>query len=177
MDADIEQQSVLAMVDYHLRPRWTLGIGAGAILGGTLDTAAGTHHTFGPGVVFAVSASYLVVAGSQSRPFVVASASLGGSLTSTTEDGAGVAATGFRAVDGRLGVAVGMSCWRMSPYLTGRVFEGQFFWPDFSFRGRDLYRYQLGAGLVVRLPRGVDVNAELVPLGEQALTLGVGAAF
>jgi hypothetical protein len=43
--------------------------------------------------------------------------------------------------------------------------------------GTDRYHYQVGGGLVTALPGGFDMFVEGVPLGERAITLGVGKAL
>lgn len=56
-----------------------------------------------------------------------------------------------------------------------RAFGGPFFYG--SALGTDGYHLQLGAGLVVGLPWGLDLSAEIIPLGEQRVTAGLGGSF
>jgi hypothetical protein len=81
------------------------------------------------------------------------------------------------AIDARIGVAFGKTLWRtLGPYVAARAFGGPVSW---KFRGEDTtgtddYHVQLGAGLVATTPVGLDVFAEIVPLGERAVTAGAG---
>jgi len=43
--------------------------------------------------------------------------------------------------------------------------------------GTDTHHFQIGAGLAVNLGRSWNAFAEGVPLGERALSAGVGVAF
>jgi hypothetical protein len=80
------------------------------------------------------------------------------------------------AVDARAALVVGYTVFdRLTPYAVARAFGGPVFYAGLS--GGDRYHYQVGAGLVVGLPGGFDLSAEVVPLGEQRLTAGVGFSF
>ena len=79
-----------------------------------------------------------------------------------------------------LGALVGKTFWKtLSPYVGARVFGGPVFWrfADEDVTGTDRYHYQLAAGLLASLPKGVDVYAELAPLGERSVAVGGGVAF
>jgi hypothetical protein len=80
------------------------------------------------------------------------------------------------AVDFRAAVSAGWTLWeRFTPYAVGRVFGGPVFYGGAI--GTDAYHVQLGAGFVVGLPLGLDLNFEIVPLGEQRLSGGIGFTF
>jgi hypothetical protein len=83
------------------------------------------------------------------------------------------------AFDARLGVAAGKTiAHAVTPYLVARAFGGPILWNNSaaSVVGTDVYHYQLGAGMVVRVGR-FDVLLEGVPLGEKAIVGGGGMAF
>lgn len=142
----------------------TLSAAAGALFMGALDRAE-----TGPGGVGSVAVSWLVLEQKDWRPFVQLSGSLAVS-------GLRAPAGDYLAVDGRVGVAAGYTLQeRLTPYLVARAFGGPVFY-DGSV-GTDLFHYQLGAGLVVGLPLGLDLSFEGVPLGEQRLTLGLGFSW
>jgi hypothetical protein len=67
----------------------------------------------------------------------------------------------------------------LTPYALARVFGGPVFWHDglAGQTGTDVHHFQLGAGLLVRLGRRLDIFAEGVPLGEQGISGGAGFAF
>lgn len=164
----LEQSALTASLEYRLSPRWTLTAAGGGILSGRLLAAEGPVP-LGPGAVFSLGASWLALESEGLRPFVL----LSGSLAFTR---LAAAPEGYTAGDLRLSVTAGYTLFeRFSPYVTARAFGGPVFWR--GLQGTDLYHYQLGAGLAVGLPAGVDVLVEAVPLGEQRLTAGVGLSF
>ena len=63
-----------------------------------------------------------------------------------------------------------------TPYAVGRLFGGPVFYKidDVNRIGNDRYHFQLGAGGLIALGKRVDLFVEGVPLGEQALTGGIG---
>ncbi|MEZ4302836.1 MAG: hypothetical protein R3B70_48380 [Polyangiaceae bacterium] len=67
----------------------------------------------------------------------------------------------------------------LSPYLVLRAFGGPVFWEHEgeSETGGDKYHFQIGAGMVLALPRRFDAFVEVVPVGERAAALGLGYSF
>jgi hypothetical protein len=67
----------------------------------------------------------------------------------------------------------------LSPYAAARAFGWPILWHTGGETrlGTDRYHFQIAAGAVVSLPAAVDVFAEIVPLGERAVTLGAGVSF
>ena len=63
---------------------------------------------------------------------------------------------------------------RLSRFFGGPVFLEQ---SGVTTWGSDVYHVQLGAGSVVTLPAGFDLSVELIPLGEQRVSAGVGYSF
>lgn len=110
------------------------------------------------------------------RPFVMVGASLSASLA-TPERGGDDA---LYALDLRGSVTAGYTFWkRFTPYAVARLFGGPVAQVEGgrTFVGTDLFHAQLGAGFVVGLPQGFDLSAELIPLGEQRVSVGVGRSF
>ena len=66
----------------------------------------------------------------------------------------------------------------VGPYATARAFGGPILWKldGRSVTGTDDYHVQLGFGVVAAV-KGLDVVAELVPIGERAVTVGAGYSF
>ncbi|MCU0700732.1 MAG: hypothetical protein MUC96_29835, partial [Myxococcaceae bacterium] len=163
-----EAMAVSASFEYRLSDRWTLAAAAGAIVAGRLVADAETFD-FRGGAVGSVSGSFLALEQGRFWPFIMVAASLAVS-------GVQAVPTAYWAVDGRLTATVGYTFFdRVTPYAVGRVFGGPVFWRGRT--GTDLFHYQVGAGLVVGLPLGFDLSAEVVPLGEQRVTAGVGFSF
>jgi hypothetical protein len=156
--------AVSAALEYRLSKAWSLQLAAGGIFSGQLDgvrTGAGGVGSFG--------ASWLALDQGKYTPFLQLSGSLAFSAVQATP-------TTYLALDIRLGVVAGYTFFdRLTPYLTARAFGGPVFWSGAV--GTDLYHYQFGVGLVVGLPWGLDLSAEVVPLGEQRLTAGIGISF
>lgn len=164
----LEQLAVTSQLQVHFGTRRTLSFGAGALLGGTLFTGA-AQYPLGPGGVASVGYSQLLVEPKRAVPFVMLSGSLA-LVHAPTRIGT------YLAADVRAAVAVGWLLWnRFTPYATTRVFGGPVSWRGQI--GTDQFHVQLGVGFVLGLPYGFDLVAECVPLGEQALSAGVGYSF
>lgn len=160
----LEQMAVSASLEYRVNDRMTLvGAGGALILGrfGGIDTS--------PGGVGSLALSALLLEQGTWSPFL----QLAGSLAVSTMP---IAEQRYVAIDFRAGLSAGWTFWdRFTPYAVFRVFGGPVFYG--SVLGTDAYHVQLGAGFVVGLPLGFDLSFEIVPLGEQRLTGGVGFTF
>ncbi len=159
-----EQLAVSASLEYRLSEKVTLVGAGGALLAGNF----GGEPT-APGGVGSVAVSYLVLDQGTYTPFLQVS----GSVAFSAFRGPGA---NYAALDLRAGVVAGYTFLeRLTPYAVFRAFGG----PVFYGRevGTDAYHVQLGAGLVVGLPFGFDLSAEVIPLGEQRVTAGLGFTF
>jgi len=164
----LEAMAVSASFDWRVSPRWTLAAAAGGIFNGRLlsDTE---RFDFSGGLVGSFSGSFLALEQGTYWPFIM----IAGSLAAT---GVKAAPTTYVAIDVRLTASVGYTFFeRLTPYAVGRLFGGPVFWRNQT--GTDLYHYQVGLGFVVGLPFGFDLSAELIPLGEQRVTAGLGYSF
>lgn len=158
-----EQLATSASFEWRVSERVTLSAAGGGLFMGALDRVE-----TGPGAVGSLGVSWLVLEQKDARPFVQLSGSLAVSGLRVASD--------YLAIDGRIGVAAGYTIQeRLTPYLVARAFGGPVFYAGSV--GTDLFHYQLGAGVVVGLPLGLDLSFEGIPLGEQRLTLGLGASF
>jgi hypothetical protein len=137
------------------------------VIGATVDgELAGVRVD--PGPFATVGVSYRLVDEGGWRPFVLAGGSLGGSW-------ARVGGDSMTALDGRISLTSGKTLADVVTfYGVARAFGLPVFYGGRT--GTDAYHYQLGAGLSVRLG-GADLLFEGVPLGEQAITGGLGFAF
>ncbi|MCA2980654.1 MAG: hypothetical protein INH41_03855 [Myxococcaceae bacterium] len=155
-------------LEYRLSDRLTFAAAAGGIVAGQL-VGADARYDFRAGAVGSASLSVLALEQGRFTPFLM----LAGSLAVS---GVAAAPTTYWAVDARVSVTVGYTFFdRFTPYAVGRLFGGPVFWRGQA--GSDLYHYQVGAGLVVGLPFGLDLSAEVAPLGEQRVTAGLGVSF
>lgn len=178
----IERRALTASFEYRVRPDMTFGGGAGAGLGG-LFTVGNERHKVNPGWLIAATWSRRLVDPVGNKPFVLLGLSLGASGASTRQEGTGTKVpetASLYAVDVRVAVTVGKTFWGvLSPYASARAFGGPVFWQyrDHNVVGGDKYHFQLALGMVTALPRGFDVFVDGSPLGERALTMGLGKSF
>jgi hypothetical protein len=180
-DAEIERTQVVVSVDVFATETLTLLIASGALLQGTLDEG-GIERQIGPGWLLAGGATWRVVDGSGAAPYVLLSLTFGATGTRTVADppeSAEALRGHYLGVDARFGVAVGKTFADVfSPYAAARAFGGPVVWSEGEETrgGTDRYHVQLAAGAALIL-RPFDVFVEGAPLGERALTAGVGASF
>jgi hypothetical protein len=164
----IEMVAVTLSADKRLSANWNFAVAVGSVLGGTL--APGDELYFiDQGVVGSVAFSRTFLQGGGGVPFL----SVAGSATvsyQTTRAGP------YIGTDIRAAGTLGWTLWdRFSPYLAVRAFGGIAFWRQKMYS--DLWHFQVGAGFVLGLPGGFDLNAEFIPLGEQRFSVGVGYSF
>jgi hypothetical protein len=178
-DVALERRAALATIETRLSPRWTLQAGAGGILWGSLRVG-GERHLFGPGWAVSGSGTYRLRDGADGYPFVILSGSLSVAGAQTRLDAPGAPNVPYYAGDIRIGAVAGKTFYDvLSAYALARAFGGPIFWRlgGESLNGTDRYHYQLGAGVVVALPMGLDAFAEIVPFGERSVSCGAGFTF
>jgi hypothetical protein len=177
---DIERRAAVATYERRLATKWNLQFAAGGIITGTL-AVGNQRHTFGPGWTAGVSTSYRALDGSGSRPFLLFGATLAFAGATTREENKSDApSVSYLAGDFRLSAVLGKTFFQaLSPYLVVRGFGGPIAWQinGKDARGTDTYKFQVGAGLSVSMPRRLDAFLEFVPLGEKALSTGLGYSF
>jgi hypothetical protein len=160
----LEQLAVSAALEFRVNEKISLVGAGGALIMGTLGGVPTT-----PGAVGSLGLSVLVLEQGTWSPFLQVS----GSLAVSTMRAADL---NYVAIDFRAGLACGWTLWeRFTPYAVARAFGGPVFYG--SAIGTDAYHVQLGAGFVVGLPAGFDLSAEIIPLGEQRVTAGIGFSF
>ncbi len=175
------RQSTVVTLDYRLDKKSALTFGAGGFLAGRLRSdaapsgASDSTMSGGPAALLGYSVS--MVREAKLRPFAVLT--IAGSFvhaqTRALEPLAPYA--GYTAFDLRTGALVGKTFFDdVSVYAVGRLFGGPAFWRiDGQSRvGTDLYHYQVGGGVILRLPAGLELFAEGVPLGERGVVAGMG---
>lgn len=179
IDVSIERRAVVATYERRLGSAWTVQVGAGGILWGSLGVS-GARHSFGPGWSASVATSYRLLDGRGRMPFLLLGGSLAVANATTREDKPGAAEVPYWAGDLRVSGILGKTFFDvLSPYVAARAFGGPIFWrvAGEDVTGTDRYHVQLGFGLSASLPVGLDVFAELVPLGERAVSTGAGFSF
>jgi hypothetical protein len=172
--------AALADVAYAPTSRLSFSAGVGAVVGGRLLAPDGAHD-FSPGMAADLGASYRVIDGPTpvGHAFLLVSGVVSYS-GGTTQLGDVGPHTSYNAFDLRAGAAFGLTWLRtLSAYGVVRAFGGPIFWhyEGASELGTDTHHYQVGGGLALLLFRHVDLFAEGVPLGEQAVAAGVSLAF
>ncbi|TKD07592.1 hypothetical protein [Polyangium fumosum] len=178
-DVAIDRRAAVATFERRLGSAWTLQLGAGGILWGSLREGA-RRYDFGPGWSASVATSYRLLDGRDRFPFLILGASLAVAGAQTREARPDAPVVPYYAGDLRLSAVAGKTFYDvLSPYALARVFGGPIFWQvdGVDRQGTDRYKFQLGLGLVASLPIGLDVFAEIVPLGERSVTSGAGFSF
>jgi hypothetical protein len=162
-DLDLNETSVSVALAWHGAGRWGGELGLGAVVDGSIGDVG-----LGAGFLASVGASFLALPEGQTAPFVLVTGSLAASTTSTSSGQ-------LTALDLRAGVLVGKTFFgHVTPYLAGRVFGGPVFYQGDT--GTDTHHYAVGGGLTIRAG-GFDLFAEGIPLGERALSFGIGWRF
>jgi hypothetical protein len=178
MELGIEQASLIARGERQLGGRFSVGVSAGSVLGGSLRIPNTAPVDLGVGWTAGASFSALALAERERRPFLLGSFSLAYTVTHG-DPGGGIGRSQYTGRDIRLGLAVGKTFGPVRAYAAGRVFGGGFRWegtmPPLS--GGDSHLYQAGAGAVFGLPGHFDLLVEAMPLGERSLTAGAGWSF
>ncbi len=178
--AETERHVVVASWEHRLGPRWTLQVGAGALVGGGLYTPTGTSP-FLPGVIGSVSLSDRVFQGrGWAAPFLLTTFTLSAVYATTSKSG-DAQATSYFASDFRFGAVLGTTLGGvLTPYLAARVFGGPVLWTYLgeSVLGTDAYKYEIGPGLALALFGGrVALDVDTSALGEKDLRAGLSVAF
>jgi hypothetical protein len=177
---DETRHTVLGTIAYAPTPRWTFELGLGALASGELSRKDATF-SLQPGLVSTLGGSYRLLDSEGARPFVVASLSVAYAHSrSELDDAPAPVRASYDALDFRLGGLVGWNLFRLlSTYALVRAFGGPVYWTfqGDSVVGTDTHHYQVGAGAVLRLGHNFDVYVEGVPLGEQAITAGMGLSL
>jgi hypothetical protein len=177
----------MARLERRLTPRFAVGAGLGALVGGGLTascplnafcTVPGGDYAFTPGLQANVAVSGLALVETPRVPFVLLALSVSYARAQTAV--AGVADARYTALDGRLALAVGKTLGRLTLYAAGRVFGGPVSWQFDGaavMNGTDKFHRQVGLGLALRLPRAFDVVVEGLALGEESVIAAIGWGF
>jgi len=169
--------ATLATVAYLPSAKLVLQAGLGAAFGGSLTLPEGEYR-FTPGPIALLGADFRAF--DDGRYFLILTSGLSLATARTHAPTNGDESARFTALDLRLGAQFGIQlAERVRPYALARVFGGPIFWRyrNEAVTGTDTHHFQLGAGLAVRVANRLNVFAEGVPLGEQAVALGVGLAL
>jgi hypothetical protein len=170
-----ERWAALAVVAYLPTPRLVLQAGAGVAVDGSLSLPDGKYD-FSPGPIGSIGLDWR--AWREGPWFALLTSALSVSFARTQL--AGSASASYAAMDLRLGGQLGVELAKvLHPYVLARVFGGPVFWHHAgeAVTGTDTHHFQLGAGLAVSLGPSWNAFAEGVPLGERALSVGVGVAL
>lgn len=169
-DTALEETAIGVSYERRVSKQLTLQVsGGGIVVGHLYDQAVAFQGGFLGG-----AGSYVLVDQKGSIPFVM----LGVSLSASAAGLANSSAILF-AADIRGSVTCGYTDGRVTAYAVGRLFGGPIILADSggTSLGTDRFHYQLGAGIVVSLPKSFDLSLELVPLGEKRISAGIGYSF
>jgi len=174
----LRQWSALATASRRLSPALSLQVGAGALLGGWLEDAAG-RHDLAPGAVALAGLTWLLLPPRDGGPFLAFSSALSLAAARTAAGPAGPGAP-YRAADLSLAGSAGwpVGGW-LAPYAAAKVFGGPVTWErgGAGVTGTDLHHFQVALGLAASLPRRFDLLVEWAPLGARAVTAALGRSL
>lgn len=177
--APTQRHVVMGSYEHKLPGRWTLGVDAGALVGGHL-----ADSLFSPGFVAALSLSYVLVPSSgYATPFLLSSFTAAGMYAQTTDSTGQGPATDYAAFDLSFGMTAGVPLRTglgvVTPFLTGRLFGGPVFWShEGGVLGTDAYKYALGPGLGLSLFRArLLLSVDGSVFGERSVRVGLSLAL
>lgn len=165
----------MATLDYRLDRKKAITFGAGGLLLGNLRNGQNHLLSSGPALLVGYSASFLKEEGA--IPYGVLT--LAGSFVhaqTRPEGGFFAGPSGYTAFDFRFGMMFGKTLFEyLSVYAKGTLFGGPAFWriDGNSHIGTDLYHYQVGGGLIVKLPSNFSLYGEGIALGERGVVVGL----
>jgi hypothetical protein len=174
--ADQVRYATLGSLAYLPTPKLVLQVGAGAAFRGSLRVSGEPEYRFSAGPTLALGADYRAF--DDGRYFLMLTSSLSFSAARTHRNAE--PSQSYQAYDLRLGAEFGLTLAELlRPYLLARAFGGPVFWTyhEAAVSGTDTHHYQLGLGAAVRLSKTLSLFAEAVPLGERALSAGLGLAL
>ncbi len=170
---DIEELALGLSFEKKLSKTVTFQISAGGI---AFARVGGPGADVMTGFFAGAGVSWSVLEQKGARPFVMTGLSLSGSLAVPGRGGDDA----LYAFDIRGSVTAGYTlAQRFTPYAVARLFGGPVILAQqgHSHLGTDIYHFQLGAGFVVGIPGGLDLSVEVIPLGEQRVSAGLGYSF
>ena len=173
--ADQVRSATLAGIAYLPTPRLVLQLGAGAALGGSL-TPPGGKHTFSPGPIAALGLDYRAF--DNGRSFLVLTSGL--SFTAARTQLGDEPTVAYEALDLRIGAQLGVQLANIfRPYVVARAFGGPVYWryQGKAVTGTDTHHYQVGLGTGVSFSKTLSLFAEGIPLGERAVSAGIGLSL
>lgn len=175
LHADQTRYATLGTLAYLPTPRLVLQVGAGAAFGGSLTLPDGKYH-FSPGPTGVLGADFLAFDDGKYFLLLTSGLSFAASRTHLGSE----PSVGYQAFDLRLGTELGVQLAQLfRPYAVARVFGGPVLWryQDQSVTGTDTHHYQIGAGVGIHASKAVNLFVEGIPLGERAVSFGVGLAL
>ncbi len=165
----------MATLDYRLDRKKAITFGAGGLLLGNLRNGQNHLMSSGPALLVGYSAGFLKEEGA--IPYGVLT--LAGSFVhaqTRPEGGFFAGPSGYTAFDFRFGMMFGKTLFEyLSVYAKGTLFGGPAFWriDGNAHIGTDLYHYQVGGGLIVKLPSNFSLYGEGIALGERGVVVGL----
>lgn len=165
----------MASLDYRLDRKKVISFGAGGLVAGNLRNGRNHLMGSGPALYVGYAAGFLKEEGAV--PYGVLTLAASFVHASTLGEGPYLEeSAGYTAFDFRIGAMVGKSLFDvLSVYAKGTLFGGPAFWrvDGASHIGTDLYHYQVGGGLIVKLPAGLALYGEGIALGERGAVVGL----
>ncbi|MCI4338596.1 MAG: hypothetical protein L3J72_04775 [Thermoplasmata archaeon] len=169
-----------ALVTYSQQlGRVSLQLGAGAVLGGSLNGSAG-YYRLNPGPQLAFSAGWTLLDGRGKHLYLAASLGAAFSTVTAQNETAPADQPRLSALDLRLSAVVGKQFFGFwLPYAGVSVFGGPVYFnpAEVGLVGTDVNHYRVSVGSSFELPAHLQLFAEAGFLGELSALLGLGYRY
>jgi len=169
LEADLDGRYLTAGVARRTSENFFVQLGAGTLLGSTLDPGDGVLD-LRTGLVVQAAATWRVLEGYDEEPWITTTFGFT-HLRVSSDDG-----EAYRGTDLSLGIAVGRAFGEVvAPYAAVKLFSGPITWRHGErVRGNDAEKWQAAVGVVAAVSSGLDLQLEVAPLGARSAVLSVG---
>jgi hypothetical protein len=180
LEADMWRYTATVGFEHRFGDRWTVQLGGGAALSGTLSPLEDPTHPyeFDPGWFVYGSGSFRALDDERYQPFLLVGLTAAATGVGTDD---GLEQATLTAIDIRASLTVGKFFLddTFAPYFVGRVFAGPILWQvqGQSLTGTDDNHVQVGAGFMVTSAGRLAAYTEIIPLGERSVSVGASVTF
>lgn len=172
---DMNRHTTMVALEYRPSETTALTFAGGGLLVGNLRN--GTNHVMSSGPAFSFGYALSLFREKEKGFFgVLALAASFMHAQSRPETGFFQESAGYTALDARASVMFGKTFFEhLTVYAKGSVFGGPVFWRlnGESKVGQDIYHYQVGGGLSLKILEQLSIYGEGIGLGERGAIAGI----